>query len=84
MTGLMTRSEDDVLKAFQHCVFNVVFNNRDDHTKNFSYLLNPQGRRQLAPDYDLTFCEGPGTGAHAFDEPGEKCRALRCALQSHH
>ena len=70
MTRLITRSEDEVLKAFQRCVFNVVFNNRDDHTKNFSYLLNPQGRWQLAPGYDLTFCEGPG-GEHQMDIEGE-------------
>jgi serine/threonine-protein kinase HipA len=81
MTRLMTRSEDEVLKAFQRCVFNVVFNNRDDHTKNFSYLLNPQGRWQLAPGYDLTFCEGPG-GEHQMDIEGEGRTPGRTHLMS--
>lgn len=70
MTRLMTRSEDEVLRAFARCVFNVVFHNRDDHTKNFSYVLNPQGRWQLAPGYDLSYCEGPG-GEHQMDIEGE-------------
>lgn len=77
----MTRSEDEVLKAFQRCVFNVVFNNRDDHTKNFSYVLNPQGRWQLAPGYDLTFCEGPG-GEHQMDIEGEGRAPGRTHLMS--
>lgn len=70
MTRLMTRSEYEVMKAFQRCVFNVAFNNRDDHTKNFSYLLNEQGNWRLSPGYDLTFCEGPG-GEHQMDIEGE-------------
>lgn len=70
MTRLMTRSEHEVLKAFQRCVFNVAFNNRDDHTKNFAYLLNEQGHWRLAPGYDLTFCTGPG-GEHQMDIEGE-------------
>ncbi|HEY4712730.1 MAG TPA: type II toxin-antitoxin system HipA family toxin, partial [Aquirhabdus sp.] len=70
MTRLMTRSEDEVLKAYRRCVFNVVFNNRDDHAKNFSYLLNSSGDWQLSPGYDLTYCEGLG-GEHQMDIEGE-------------
>jgi serine/threonine-protein kinase HipA len=70
MTRWMTRSETEVLKAFERCVFNVVFNNRDDHTKNFSYLLSARGHWQLAPGYDLTYCEGP-RGEHQMAVEGE-------------
>lgn len=70
MTRFMTRSEGEVLKAFERCVFNVVFNNRDDHAKNFSYCLSEQNRWALAPGYDLTFCEGPG-GEHQMAVEGE-------------
>lgn len=79
MTRLMTRSEHEVLKAFRRCVFNVVFHNRDDHTKNFSYLLNPQGHWQLAPGYDLTYCEGP-RGEHQMDIEGEGLTPTRTQL----
>jgi serine/threonine-protein kinase HipA len=70
LTRFMTRDEREVIKAFELCVFNVVFNNRDDHSKNFSYRLNRAGQWQLSPAYDLTFCEGPG-GEHQMDICGE-------------
>jgi serine/threonine-protein kinase HipA len=40
-------------------VFNVLSHNRDDHSKNFSFLMNEQGEWKLAPAYDLTFSAGP-------------------------
>ena len=39
-TRLLTRDEREVKKAFGRAVFNVVFNNRDDHPKNFSFRLH--------------------------------------------
>lgn len=75
-TRFVTRDEREVKQAFLRCVFNVVFNNRDDHPKNFSYLLNQQGRWELAPAYDLTYCEGPG-GEHQMDICGEGRAPIR-------
>ena len=57
-------------KAFERAVFNVVFNNRDDHAKNFSYRLGRDRSWRLAPAYDLTFNEGLG-GEHQMDVCGE-------------
>jgi serine/threonine-protein kinase HipA len=34
--------------------------NRDDHGKNFSFLMDQNGDWTLAPAYDLTFSSGPG------------------------
>lgn len=70
LTRFLARDEREVIKAFERCVFNVVFHNRDDHAKNFSYRLNRDGWWQLSPAYDLTFCEGPG-GEHQMDVCGE-------------
>ena len=70
LTRLMTRDVREVLKAYELCVFNVLFNNRDDHAKNFSFLLNRSGRWQLSPGYDLTFNNGP-RGEHQMDICGE-------------
>lgn len=46
-----TRSEPEVLEAFGRCAFHGVFNNRDDHTKSFSFVLNARvpgtGRRAM-------------------------------------
>lgn len=62
-TRAMTRSEEEVRKAFERAVFNVLFNNRDDHPKNFSYRLSRERRWELAPAYDISFNEGPN-GEH--------------------
>lgn len=66
MTRKMTQDEREVFKAFERCIFNVLFNNRDDHAKNFSYRLNKKREWKLAPAYDLTYNEGPG-GEHQMD-----------------
>lgn len=73
LTRLLTRDAREVLKCYELCVFNVLFNNRDDHSKNFSFLLNRNGRWQLSPVYDLTFNSGPG-GEHQMDICGEARR----------
>lgn len=62
--------------AFERIVFNVAFNNRDDHPKNFAYLMSSSGQWKLAPAYDVTFCEGPG-GYHQMDVMGEALRITR-------
>lgn len=70
MTRFMTRNEQEVEKAFSYAVFNVCMNNRDDHTKNFSYLMTQKGEWILSPAYDLTF--NPGiNGYHQMDIEGE-------------
>jgi serine/threonine-protein kinase HipA len=42
-------------KVFRLAAFNVFSHNRDDHSKNFSFLMNKNGEWQFAPAYDLTF-----------------------------
>lgn len=69
-TRFITRSQVEVDRAFERAVFNAVFNNRDDHPKNFSYRLGRDRSWRLAPGYDLTFNEGPG-GEHQMDVCGE-------------
>ncbi|MFH7586144.1 type II toxin-antitoxin system HipA family toxin [Oceanimonas smirnovii] len=69
-TQLCTNDVREMALAFERAVFNVAFNNRDDHPKNFAYLMSQHGRWRLAPAYDVTFCEGPG-GYHQMDVMGE-------------
>lgn len=69
-TRMLTKDEREVRKAFERCVFNVVFNNRDDHTKNFAYVMNETMEWKLAPCYDLTYNVGPG-GEHQMTVCGE-------------
>ena len=69
-TRFLTRSQVEVNKAYERAVFNVVFNNRDDHAKNISFRLSQDRTWHLAPAYDLTYCEGPGS-EHQMDVCGE-------------
>ncbi|MBU2841976.1 type II toxin-antitoxin system HipA family toxin [Acidithiobacillus thiooxidans] len=78
-TQLCTNDVREKAFAFERTVFNVAFNNRDDHPKNFAYLMSPTGQWRLAPAYDVTFCEGPG-GYHQMDVMGEALVIDRAAL----
>ncbi|MFT4679558.1 MAG: serine/threonine-protein kinase HipA [Flavobacteriales bacterium] len=46
-------------QLFMQMVFNVAASNRDDHTKNFSFLMDKDGYWALSPAYDLTFPRDP-------------------------
>jgi len=59
LTGMLTRDVREVEKLYQLAVFNVLAHNRDDHSKNFSYLMDKDGQWKLSPAYDLTFSSGP-------------------------
>ncbi|WP_409318466.1 type II toxin-antitoxin system HipA family toxin [Pseudomonas sp. KCJK9016] len=78
-THLCTNDVREKALAFERVVFNVAFNNRDDHPKNFAYIMSESGQWKLAPAYDVTFCEGPG-GYHQMDVMGEALEIGRKAL----
>ena len=60
LTSAITKDIREVEKMFRLAVFNVMAHNRDDHAKNFSFLMNEFGEWKLSPGYDLTFSNGPG------------------------
>lgn len=70
LTRRLTRDQRELKKAVQRCVFNILMNNRDDHAKNLSFLLEADGSWRLAPPYDLTYCPGY-KGEHFMDVAGE-------------
>jgi len=57
---------------FRRIVFNVMGANRDDHTKNFSFLLREGGSWQLAPAYDVSHSiwDGEWTQNHQMSVNG--------------
>ncbi len=70
-TSLLTRNHQDVLRAFRRMVFNVLAHNRDDHVKNFAFLMdNATGDWTLSPAYDILYTPGPG-GEHTMTVNGE-------------
>jgi serine/threonine-protein kinase HipA len=60
VTQALTKNVRDVGKAYALACFNVLAHNRDDHVKNFSFLLNADHEWVFAPAYDLVFSYGPG------------------------
>ena len=57
LTKILTRdNEADVREMFRRMCFNVLAHNRDDHSKNFTYLYDDRKKEwRLSPAYDLTF-----------------------------
>lgn len=57
LTKILTRdNEKDMREMFRRMCFNVLAHNRDDHSKNFTYLYNDEKDRwSLSPAYDLTY-----------------------------
>ncbi len=60
LTQMLTKDSREVEKMYRLAAFNVLAHNRDDHAKNFTYLMNPDGEWRVSPAYDLTFASGPG------------------------
>ena len=50
--------------------FNIFSHNRDDHSKNFSFLMNELGDWNFAPAYDLTYSDS-SHGFHSTMVAGE-------------
>lgn len=78
-TGLLTHSQGEVIEAFRRMCFNVLACNRDDHVRNFSYLMSPSGEWTLSPAYDLVYSEGM-RGHHTTSVRGEALRPARKAV----
>jgi serine/threonine-protein kinase HipA len=60
VTLALTRNIQDAEKAYALACLNVLAHNRDDHVKNFSFLVNARNEWIFAPAYDLVFSYGPG------------------------
>lgn len=70
LTLELTKDFSEVLKLYRLMCFNVFSHNRDDHSKNFSYLYDEQeGKYKLAPAYDLTYSNSLN-GEHAMTVNG--------------
>jgi len=65
LTLELTKDYLEVEKMYRLMCFNVYAHNRDDHSKNFSFLYDrAQNKWKLAPAYDLTYSSSLG-GEHA-------------------
>lgn len=66
-TSLICKSPAAGQLQFKRAVFNLFACNQDDHSKNWAFLQDDQGRWSPAPFYDVTFSPHPyGEQATAF------------------
>ena len=55
LTRVLTKNDDDVVEMYRRMVFNVLIDNQDDHTKNFSFIYDDVKKiYRLSPAYDIT------------------------------
>lgn len=62
-------------ELYRRMVFNVMSRNHDDHSKNFSFLMDRQGKWKLSPAYDLCYSYTPGgkwTNRHQLSLNGKQ------------
>ena len=73
----LTNNAQSAEQMFRRAVFNVLSHMRDDHSKNFAFLMDAEGVWSLAPAYDLTFSSS-SQGYHStacaknYVNPGRK------------
>lgn len=68
----LTKDKSSIAEAFRRMVFNILARNQDDHVKNISFLMEPDGKWRLSPAYDLTFAVGQGvTSTHQMTVNGK-------------
>lgn len=66
----LTKDINEIEKQYRAAVFNILSHNRDDHAKNFSFILDQTNTWRVSPAYDLTFSSGPA-GEHSTMIMGE-------------
>ena len=55
---------NDLDQLYRRMVFNVLAKNCDDHSKNFTFIMNPIGKWELSPAYDISYSDYPGRKQH--------------------
>ena len=71
LTLELTKNYQDIEQLYRLMCFNVFAHNRDDHSKNFSFLYDENRKEwHLSPAYDLTYSSS-FNGEHATTINGE-------------
>ncbi len=58
---MLRLSYPEAEQMFLRMVFNVLARNCDDHTKNFAFLMDQNGKWTLSPGYDICHAYRPGS-----------------------
>ncbi len=73
---ILERDVNAYEKILRLAAFNVFAHNRDDHSKNISFLMNDTGHWKVAPAYDLTFSSS-AHGMHSTMISGESAHPTK-------
>lgn len=82
---ILLLSYPEAQELFRRMVFNVMSRNCDDHTKNFSFMMNKSGDWSLSPAYDVCHAYRPGSdwvSQHALSINGKRKNISRSDLLS--
>ena len=79
LARIVTGDRRECAAMFTLAVFNVLAHNRDDHARQFSFVMDRDGSWKLAPAYDLTWSPGPG-GRHSTSVLGHGSDVTRECL----
>ncbi len=52
-------SKAEALQQYRRMMFNVIARNQDDHTKNITFLMGPDGKWKLSPAFDVIYSHNP-------------------------
>lgn len=58
---MLRLSYPEAEQMFVRMIFNVLARNCDDHTKNFAFLMDQNGKWSLPPAYDICYAYRPGS-----------------------
>jgi len=78
-------SKAEATEQYRRMLFNIIARNQDDHTKNISFLMNPDGKWKLSPAYDVTYSHNPAgkwTNQHQMSVNGKRDHFTREELIS--
>ena len=70
LCGMLTHSHSEKVELFRRMIFNIVTGNRDDHTKNFAFMLSDKNEWSNTPAYDVTWNQGM-MGEHTMSIDGK-------------
>lgn len=82
---LLRLSYPQAEQLFRRMVFNVMSRNCDDHTKNFSFIMNEKGEWRLSPAYDMCHAYRPGSdwvSQHGLSINGKRKDISKADLRS--
>lgn len=77
---MLNLSYPEAQEMYRRMVFNVMARNCDDHTKNFSFMMNQNGEWSLSPAYDVCHAYRPDSqwvSQHALSINGKRKNITR-------